>query len=259
MKSAIRFTSLLPGSAPLPVRNGDDHPRRRSGFTLVELLVVITIIAVLAAVALFATRGIRKKAMQANAISSLRQIAACSASYSMENNGDINTMRWGGDPKEGGPGIWLSNTFWGRLQPYIFGDIAANNQKMLGSEINRCLDGLFNSPDADSMAGTFISNARIYHDTSGLPVPIAFNTNLHKWGSFLKTSSFDDPSRILYSTYGSGFFSEADGKSYVPVPTDKSMALKSKIYYFDDRTVAASFLDGHMEMLTPPIPARRFK
>lgn len=243
---------------PCPARFCPKHPCRKSGFTLVELLVVIVIIAILAAVAIFATRSVRQKAMQVNAMSSLRQVAAFSAAYSAENNGDINTMRWGGDPMEGGGGKWVSNTYWGRLQPYIFGDIAENNQMKLSKEIKQRLNRLFNTSACDSMAGTFISNARIYHDTSGLPVPIAFNSNLHKWGKFLKISSFDDPSRILYATYGFGFFAEKDGQAYAPVPKDKSTP-QNKIYYFDNRTVAASFLDGHTEILTPPIPDRRFK
>ena len=54
-------------------------------------------------------------------------------------------LRWGGDPKEGGPGNWVSNTFWGRLQPYAFSDVGAVNQKTLAKGINQRLDQLFNS------------------------------------------------------------------------------------------------------------------
>jgi hypothetical protein len=82
--------------------------------------------------------------------------------------------RWGGDLKEGGPGNWVSNTFWGRLQPYAFGDVGAVNQKTRAKGINRRLDQLFNSTDAYKMEGVFINSARSYHDTSGLPIPIAF-------------------------------------------------------------------------------------
>lgn len=249
MKSNLRF----------PARISSENPLRKSGFTLLELLVVIVIIAALAAVAIIATGSLKKRAMQANAMATLRQVAAFSAAYSTENNGDINTMRWAGDPKEGGGGKWVSNTFWGRLQPYLFPDISLNNQNNLKKEMHKRLDQLFNSPDSNSMVSTFISTAKIYHDTSGLPVPIAFNSNLHTWGRFIKTNSVEDSSRVLYATYGFGFFNEEDGKTYVPVPEDKSLALKNNIYYFDDKTVAASFVDGHMEIISPPIPDRRFE
>lgn len=250
----IRFMENL----TIPAFSRAKHPRRAGGFTLVELLVVIVIIAILATIAIVATRSIRQKAMQANAMSSLRQVAAFNTVYSTENNGDINTMRWGGDPKEGGGSVWVSNTFWGRLQPYLFPDVASNNQARLQKELSARLDQLFNSSDVDTMAGTFIKGAKVYHDTSGLAVPLGFNSNLHQWGKFLKVTSFSNPSQVIYSTYGFGFFNEEDGQTYAPVPTDQSMP-KNNIYYFDNKTVAAAFLDGHMEIISPPIPDRRFK
>lgn len=254
------LSRAIPGmeSNPIPVPLRKQSPCLKAGFTLVELLVVIVIIAVLASVAIFATRGVRKKAMQVNAMSALREIAAGSIAYAAENNGDINTMRWAGDPKEGGGGQWVSNTFWGRLQPYLFADVSETNQNMLKKELSFRLDRLFKSTDADTMAGTFVYGAKIYHDTSGLTVPVGFNSNLHQWGKFLKVSSFNDPSQVIYFTYGFGFFNEEDGKSYAPVPSDKSMP-KNNIYYFDNKTMAALFLDGHMEILNPPIPKRRFE
>lgn len=228
------------------------------GFTLLELLVSITIIIVLAAVVFVVTGKIKAKAQQANAMSSLRQVAAFNMAYSTENNGDINTMRWGGDPKEGGGNKWVSNTFWGRLQPYLFPDLTETNQKKLAAEIEQRLDQLFNTSDSDTMAGTVISGARIYHDTSGLPVPIAFNTNLHKWGTFLKVSSFGDPSLVLYATYGFGFFTKAHGQAYTPMPRDNSMP-ENKIYYLDNRQALAAFLDGRVDMISPPMPDRNFE
>ena len=108
------------------------------------------------------------------------------------------------------------------------------------------------------MVGTVIHRSRIYHDGSGLPVPLAFNANLHKWGQFLKVSSFSDPSQILYAAYGFGMFNEADGQTYVPRPTDGSMP-KNNIYYLESQSALAAFLDGHVESIQAPIPDRKFK
>ena len=52
------------------------NDNRNRGFTLVEVLVVITIIVVLAALVVVVTRNIKNKAFQANAMASLRQVAA---------------------------------------------------------------------------------------------------------------------------------------------------------------------------------------
>jgi prepilin-type N-terminal cleavage/methylation domain-containing protein len=230
----------------------------RQGFSLVELLVVIVIIVVLAAVAMLVTGKIRTRAYQANAMSSLRQVAAMNVAYSTENNGDINTLRWVGDPKEGGGGAWVSNSFWGRLQPFLFPDNTNTNQPELKKELNLRLNQFLNTPNSNKMTGTVISGARIYHDGSGLPVPFAFNSKLHKWNQFLKVSSFNDPSTILYATYGFGFFDKEDGQEYVPHPTDGSTP-KNNIYYLDGGIALGAFLDGHVESIRPPMPDRNFE
>ncbi len=231
---------------------------RHKGFTLVELLVVITIILVMATLVVLMTRRIRSKAYQANALSTLRQVAAVNVAYATENNGDINTMRYGGDPKEGGGAVWVKNTFWGRLQPYLFSDVETSNQGQLKTNINQRLDGLFNTPDADKMVNTVISGARIYHDTSGLAIPFGFNSSLVPWGKFVKMSSIEDTSQILWAVYGFGLFNEAHGATYIPKPTDGTSG-KSNIYFLDDRTALAAFLDGHIESVQAPIPSRKFK
>jgi type II secretory pathway pseudopilin PulG len=236
--------------------------RKRSGqpvgFTLIEVLISITIIIALAVVVVMITSRIKDKANQANAMSSLRQVSSFNVAYSTENNGDINTMRWVGDPKEGGGGSWVSNSFWGRLQPYFFPDIAEKNQPKLKNEINLRLDQLFGTTDADKMAGTFLSGAKIYHDGSGLAVPFAFNQNLHTWGRFIKVSSVSDPSMVIYATYGFGFFNKQDGDSYEPIPKTNSVP-NNNIYYLDSRKAMATFLDGRVELVSPPIPDRNLE
>jgi prepilin-type N-terminal cleavage/methylation domain-containing protein/prepilin-type processing-associated H-X9-DG protein len=63
------------------------HRRSRRGFTLVELLVVIGIIALLISILLPALNKAREASQVAKCLSNLRQLGAAAASYTTENKG----------------------------------------------------------------------------------------------------------------------------------------------------------------------------
>ncbi len=71
--------------------------RRRCGFTLVELLIVIAIVAVLTAVAIPVARNSSILAQRVVTISKLRQVGALAVTYTTDNNGIL--------PDEGGEGV----------------------------------------------------------------------------------------------------------------------------------------------------------
>lgn len=270
----MHFTFYLDAAAGLSEQDEAQQPRmsknpicaavpknrRQPGFTLVELLIVIVIIAALAALIFGMSKKMIQKAQRVNALSALKQVATANVAYSTENFGNINTMRFTGDPMEGsqsGPnaGLWVSNTFWGRCSPYLFSGISAQNESNLNKELKLRINDLFSTPDSSKMTKTVISGARIYHDSSGLPVPISFNSKLFPWGKFVKVSSVESPSEIMWATYGFSSFNETSGQSYVKRPTNGTSA---NIYYMDDRKALAAFLDGHIEELAPAISRRRF-
>ena len=68
-------------------RNSDE-----SGFTLVELLVVIVILGILAAVAVFAVGGVTDKGKQSACKADVSSVAAASEAYFVPNGGYAPTM-----------------------------------------------------------------------------------------------------------------------------------------------------------------------
>ena len=244
-----------------PLRTGPPRGDTRRGFTLVEVLVSITIIIVLAGLVFVVTGKIRAKAQEAKAMASLRQIGIANVAYYTDNNGSINVIRDPGEWGSGheGPGsIFASNSFVGRMQPYLFTGIDAKNEKALKVGIESAFSDLFGTVDISSMAGTPFSGVPVYKDGSGIANPISVNINLRPdWRQApLKVSSFGDPSGILYLTFGRYYFDLAQGSTYTPMPLPGDR--RRAIYYLPNRQAIVCFLDSHVEMMSPPMPERLF-
>lgn len=255
----------IPLKSPMikTTRTGIPRGETRQGFTLVELLVTITIIIVLAAMVFVVTGKIRANAQQANAVSALRQIGIANVGYYTENNGAINVIRDSGEwgQYEGNGIKYASNSFIGRMAPYLFASLTTTNEKVFAAEVKSSLNALFNTTDPKTMAGTLFSGVPVTTDGSGISNPISVNSELRPdWGKnnpLLRVSSFGNPSEILYLTYGRYYFDPLQGSAYSPLPLPGDR--RRTIYYLPNRKGVFSFLDGHVEMLSPPIPERLFK
>ncbi len=243
-------------------RIGIPQGKPRPGFTLVELLVVITIIIVLAALVFVVTGKIRASAQQANLMSAMRQVGLANAGYYSENNGDINVIRDAAEKGsyEGAAGKWVSNSFMGRMQPYLFSGLETSDQKKLAAQIKTSLSELLGTSDLKTMAGTPFSGVPVTTDASGIHNPFVINDRLRpKWGNAnppQRVSSYGDPSSILYMGYGRYYFNPQLCENYLPLPVAGDN--RRGIYFLPNRKGIFCFLDGHIEMLSTPIEERRF-
>ncbi len=231
-----------------------------TGFTLVELLIVIGIIAVLAVVSIIAARKMMDKAQEAKAVSAIRQIATANMGYAQENNGEINVVRVDSETLvERRPGRgYVADSYWGRITPYLFSDVGISpaNQPKLATDIKSHLLAFHGTTNIKTMAKTFQKDVPIYADGSGINVPYAFSTYLAPWNKIVKTSMVDNPAQTAYMTYGFYRFNENDMSEYSPHASPR-IPLK-RVDFFGNRKAAMIFVDGHLEMVGTPMPKRRF-
>lgn len=78
MQTSLRSAALLSGDR-----------ERRKGLTLMELLVVLSVIALLAALLLIAVQQVRKTVSSAKCVTNLRQTGLALFTYASENNGAL--------------------------------------------------------------------------------------------------------------------------------------------------------------------------
>lgn len=225
-----------------------------------ELLISITIIIVLAALVFIITSKVRDNARQANAVSAMRQIAIANVGYYTENSGNINVIRDANEKGqyEGKGGKWVSDSFNGRMQPFLFSGIEEDNEKAVAKSITEAMEQLLGTTDLKTMKGTIFSGVPVTTDGSGIRTPLAINDRLRpKWGNASpprRVSSYGDPSGVIYMTFGRYYFNELLCQEYKPLPQygDNRRA----IYFLPNHKGIFCFLDGHVELLSPPIDER---
>lgn len=221
----IRFRAAQAGGGEpsLPCR-----ARARSGFSLIELLAVISVIAVLGALLFVMLGNVIESARKTTCASNLRQLASGHQAYVADNEGWIIT---GYKDGEGGESTW---TF--RLAPYLN---MTNKQLRFENEL-QCPVAYAGFGDNGGFQGkgqglTYGLNACLGSRGGGTSAPF-------------KMSSIEQPSKlILFGDQGT----TASGQNDFVNGWNLSWNSDKNYFVHDNGTTTnVVFLDGHVESLT---------
>jgi len=202
---------------------------RRSGFTLVELLVVIGILAVLAGLLFPALAAARRKGHQAACQSNLRQIGIAISMYTQDNDGMLPSCNTGYVT----PVTW---TWRAMVYPY-----ARNAQMFMcpAERMSPAFDGTI--PDVESQSGYAINAV---HWQMGPPTPPG--------DYWLNEAMIGRPAETIDVTDGYGRYELANGNETGP---------NSHGFVRDDPAAKRHlgganylFCDGHVKSLKPSAP-----
>lgn len=193
------------------------------GFTMVELLVVILIIVVLAALSFVGVNRIRDASNRASSIGNLRQLGIGITTFTADNNGYLPLSRVG-------------SVFWPEViypyvpSPAVFLRPGSKNLPMSASQP----DGYFGGVDAKTPEGVPI---RWNYAINGGHVKLPFSEDdknpLYARGLARSMSTVKQPNRTVFMSDGSGWWLNGEAK-----PDSKRM------YRWKNATTNVLFGDG---------------
>jgi prepilin-type N-terminal cleavage/methylation domain-containing protein len=226
-------------------------PKTAAGFTLVEMLVVIAVIAILAALLLPPILAAKRKAQRTTCITNLRQIAMGVRMYSDDSQDASPSPNWAGLPSTNVPSLYSG--YKALMKNYVGLNGASSTQ-----------DKLFKCPADTFYPNWIISPAAfpihfvqksLHDDPSWDFSSYAFNGGDNLAHTFFKTtvtnpglggvklSSVKHPARTVLVTEIAAF-----GPWSWHDPSSHGVAHDSSTLYNDSKNVV-SFVDGHVSYI----------
>jgi prepilin-type N-terminal cleavage/methylation domain-containing protein len=223
------------------------HPNQ--GFTLVELLVVITIIAVLATLAFTGARKMIDSASKVKSMGNIRQLVLASQMFSTDQNGAI--MNWANTEATIG-GVTAKRNWSHNMLLTLSPDLATNSnyQKSAGDTYAREI-ALFADPKALKQAKSKLPKSghnswRTYAYNNRIGVAkVAFPGQIPYAQGAKNVNQVDTPGRLVLLSQR-----VLDGKEYFSFlqPEDGSTGkIDFKLY---NGSSLVGFFDGHVELFT---------
>jgi len=208
-------------------------------FTLIELLTVIAVIAILAAILIPTVSKVRLKAQTTEAVSNLRQVGAAALLYANEHQGKVPGL--GNDTTTNGMGAA------GALFPYL------KSRTMDGFPTWAELQRTYFSIRDPRMPEGILRDGWNWLGFNGLfaDYPQAPSGGEKPDKDERRLLNFQKPNQVIYAASGNGNLKveQASNPAQLPVPESP----RQGFYFCHDGAVPVAFLDGHVEMLAFPI------
>jgi len=195
------------------------------GFTMVELLASMAVIAVLAALLMSGMRNVQAGGRSAKCISNLRQIAIAAQTWASENGQHVLPAYMNGETSYFDPNTWT-----GQLAPYL--SYQAQDPNKSGVPAN--IWPVFVCPE-NPLRGGYGQNYLYlgYGPTQS-------------WGFWTAYAKVRQPSQTVFMVDSYTIGNPAKWRSFVRPPSMKAMGDSMPSFVHPGNTAHALWLDGHV-------------